>query len=87
MLIESSDNQLWDYNEAEQYLLRLSDGWLIKDVLPEHLDEIYITEYRVYFLKNNIHHRENGPAIVCSNGYREWWVDGRNIYETNWVEE
>ena len=25
---------------------------------------------------NGFYHRENGPAIECTNGYKAWWKDG-----------
>ena len=27
--------------------------------------------------KCKVLHRENGPAIVCTNGHKEWWQNGQ----------
>lgn len=29
----------------------------------------------------NILHRNNGPAIECPNGHKEWWVHGKPLTE------
>jgi hypothetical protein len=36
------------------------------------------TEYggKIWKLPNGDYHRENGPAIVYSDGYKSWWIDG-----------
>ena len=31
---------------------------------------------RRYYNSANQLHCEDGPAIVCTNGYREWWQNG-----------
>ena len=77
MLIESIDNQLWDYNETEQYLLRLSDGWLIENVLPEQLEEICLGQHEISFRKGGGYHRENGPAIERINGDKIYWRNNK----------
>ena len=28
------------------------------------------------WLRNGSHHRDDGPALVEFNGYKEWWVEG-----------
>lgn len=37
-----------------------------------------------YFL-NGLLHREDGPAIVCKSGYKEWYIRGRQIHPA-WLE-
>ena len=39
---------------------------------------IEVNEYgnRRYYNSAGYLHRNNGPAIVCSNGYKSWWQDG-----------
>ena len=32
---------------------------------------------RYYKKGANIYHREDGPAIIWSNGPKEWWVNGK----------
>ena len=76
MLVESSNRQLWDYCEEKQCLFRLYDGWLIPNVLPEQLKEVFLNSHNVCFSKNNVPHRENGPAVIHINGDEEWYIDG-----------
>jgi hypothetical protein len=33
------------------------------------------------FLKNGLYHNENGPAIVYSNGYKEWYLNGTPLIQ------
>ena len=54
MIIEGKGNQFWDYCEEGEYLLRLSDGWRIENVLPEDLEEIKIFSDRVCFYMTGI---------------------------------
>ena len=34
-------------------------------------------EDNFYYLKNNIFHREDGPAIEWANGKKEWYLNGK----------
>ena len=89
MLIESDDDQLWDYNEEKQYLLRISDGCLIEGVLPEQLEEIRITKYTAYFKKDGYYHRENGPAIMYIGVWDDaglWYLNGDSLKYKEWLK-
>lgn len=33
-----------------------------------------------YWLLNRIFHRENGPAVEFSGGYKEWYLNGIRYY-------
>ncbi len=33
---------------------------------------------KIWRLNGNLH-RENGPAIICTDGYKEWWINGKLI--------
>ena len=39
------------------------------------------------WLKNGITHRENGPSVIDKNGYKEWWLDGKCIWNSYEREE
>jgi len=42
--------------------------------------EVEITEEGTTFyrdIKNKKYHREDGPAVVCSNGYKYWYKQGQ----------
>lgn len=32
-----------------------------------------------YWRLNGKLHKEDGPAVEMKNGYKEWWLHGRNI--------
>ena len=81
MLIEADNKrELWDYCEEGQYLLCLSDGFLIKDVLPEQLKELRLTLIAAYFKKNNKYHRTNGPAVIYYDGDVYWYKNGLRFH-------
>lgn len=41
----------------------------------------YITkDYSLYYQKGFIH-RSDGPAVIHSNGKKEYWIDGKEIYK------
>ena len=48
----------------------------VYDALKYRVD---VDEYgtRRYYNSANQLHCEDGPAIVCTNGYREWWQNGQ----------
>jgi len=35
--------------------------------------------------KNGLQHREDGPAIECTNGYKEWWLNGNYYSEQEYI--
>ena len=37
---------------------------------------------RIWF-KNGNYHRENGPAFIRNDGYKEWFLDGKYIWNLN----
>ena len=53
------------------FLIKMSD--IINIVEYSTIDS---KTHKTYY-KNNLLHRENGPAVEYSNGDKEWWVDGR----------
>ena len=46
---------------------------------------ISIDEHGTIYYKDNKGdlHRENGPAVKYKNGYKEWWVNGEKIKESD----
>ena len=42
---------------------------------------IIINSETTTYYKNGKFHREDGPAVECGNGYKEWWIDGEKITE------
>ena len=44
----------------------------------------YVTSTNVFqFRKNGELHRKDGPAYVENCGYKEWWLDGNYIWNSN----
>ena len=33
------------------------------------------------FYTNQVLHRVDGPAVICENGYKEWWIEGEQVSE------
>ena len=33
--------------------------------------------------KHGKYHQENGPAWISNNGYKQWWLNGRVIWDSN----
>ena len=38
-----------------------------------------------YWYQYGLLNREDGPAVECSDGYKEYWVDGKNLTEEEFV--
>ena len=36
-----------------------------------------------FWYKNGNHHKENGPARIYKDGYKQWWLDGKYIWNSN----
>ncbi len=36
-----------------------------------------------FWVKNNLLHRENGPAIIRKDGFKKWYLNGKFI-RSNW---
>ena len=36
---------------------------------------------------NDKRHREDGPAVECANGSKEWWVNDIEYSEEQWKKE
>ncbi len=34
--------------------------------------------------KNGLYHREDGPARILVEGYKQWWLDGVIILDSRW---
>ncbi len=48
--------------------------------MKTEVDYTYSTitnEFATSHFKNNRLHREDGPAIECANGYKEWFLNGK----------
>ena len=43
---------------------------------------------QLWFIKDKLH-RENGPAIIWSDGVQEWYINGNNITESvnEWMQK
>lgn len=41
----------------------------------------------MFWYLNNIRHREDGPAILYPDGYKEWWLNGLKLTENEFEEE
>ncbi len=35
-----------------------------------------------FWYKNKRFHREDGPAKIWTVGYKEWWLDGKRVWES-----
>jgi len=35
----------------------------------------------IHYYKDDVYHREDGPAVECANGSKFWWVDGKRHRE------
>jgi hypothetical protein len=33
------------------------------------------------FYTNGVLHRVDGPALICKNGYKEFWIEGKQVSE------
>jgi len=47
----------------------------------------YISEQgnKVWLLHGNLH-RENGPAVECLDGHKEFWLNGENFSEEEFIK-
>jgi len=53
--------------------------------IPEDYTGIVKYEYGAKeWCKNGELHREDGPAVIHSNGDKEWWLDGAIIWSQKW---
>ena len=60
-------------------IIKLED-W--KDI-PREYTGIVEGSHGIYWYKNGLNHREDGPAYVEFNGYKSWWLDGKVIWISN----
>ncbi len=37
-----------------------------------------------YWFVNGIRHREDGPAVIFSNGSKYWWLNGWSYFQEEW---
>jgi len=37
-----------------------------------------------WWYKNGKRHREDGPSFIYYNGEKEWWLDGKYIWNSSW---
>jgi hypothetical protein len=44
-----------------------------------------IRDYPKWYLNDNVH-REDGPAIECAEGYKEWWLNGKAYTEQEFIQ-
>lgn len=58
----------WFEIDEREYLMYVLRGY-----------EFYVTEDRVIWTLDGKYHREDGPAIIHSDGSQEWWIDGEQI--------
>ncbi len=61
----------------------------IKANYPQDIPEYYtgIIEWQdkvKFWFKTGIYHREDGPAIIWSNGCKEWRLHGTKIWNSNY---
>ena len=35
------------------------------------------------WFRNRRLHREDGPAVIQNDGYKEWWLDGKIIWDSS----
>ena len=61
------------YDNGVPLSVTLDDGTVIK---PDKNTEI-TNEYIVFKNDNGKTHREDGPAIIGTNGYKEWYISGK----------
>ncbi len=40
----------------------------------------------IFHFKNNFPHNEDGPALEYKNGKKEWWLDGIQISEEDFIK-
>jgi len=51
--------------------------------IPKNYTGIIEWEYgSKEWYKNGIWHREDGPAYIRKDGYKEWWLDGKGIWDS-----
>ncbi len=49
-------------------------------------DGFHINSYGTkYWIKNNTLHRLDGPAVIDSDGYKEWWYEENLLVITDEV--
>jgi hypothetical protein len=70
------------YKNDKQIYYNLTDCSPIGPKITKLSNSGYLHEYvnghKRWYL-NGVLHREDGPAIVCSNEYKEWYVNGKFI--------
>ncbi len=42
--------------------------------------------YKIYYFNDLKLHREDGPAKIWKNEYKEWWLNGCPIWSIGWLE-
>jgi hypothetical protein len=50
--------------------------------------ELIIDRYGAKYWKlNGLSHREDGPAILGPDGYKEWWLYGKYYFFEDWFQK
>jgi len=61
--------KLWDVNNTKvNYVNGMLHSENYPAVIKHNIEKIWC--------KEGIRHREDGPAIECVNGHKEWWLNG-----------
>jgi hypothetical protein len=47
---------------------------------------VYNSGSKYWYLNNRLH-RDDGPAVECSDGYNEWWLNGSEYTEAEWKDK
>jgi len=40
----------------------------------------------VFWYKDNLFHREDGPAIIWKNGDKSWHIDNNHLWNSHWAK-
>lgn len=55
--------------------------WYKENWYKNSVNKIEVTTSATYWLVNGKFHRDDGAACEYSDGYREWWINGKFISE------
>ena len=44
-------------------------------------------ETKGWFNEDGKRHREDGPAVILSDGTEEWWLNNKKLSFTEWADE
>ena len=69
-------NEIWNTHGFRDQIL--PDGCKIR---------YYSSGSKYWFNQNGQYHRLNGPAAEYSNGYKEWWIEGKAYTEQQFNKE